>query len=1576
MVGSMKFSTESRHTIALILIAILIPSITPIQLPSTTLIAQRQTSTPSNDIYLVNNATTKVLRVPYLHQDGVGHCWLYALGMIIAYYTGSFNPDIILNKMGKGFDVGLNPFLELEKLRRVVKELYGIEFSSIKNVNKSESTELIKIIKNEITNGRPIYLFGSVWVWKPLYIVNHVIVITGFHENITGFYIVVNDPSGYFTNDVWKATARIDGSTLGIDSRGFYEYGVLVSIDRVVKTLWYSGILTIVNAPNPKPPEATVHAYTWQPSASYYLYDSEWKRLQLNSTRFYHNNYLNKSLWYPIPIVSSKESYVDFYIFIYPNILQQREFILEVNVTKINLNGKVVSYLDKLNVLVYNYSYAQISSDGLTPFSYIPYMKNSILFSLNPHGASTIQVSFKLTAKNATRDLICKWGPVEIYVYHDVALLVIKRPGIKLIFVGGVIYEQEKGLQIVDLYVSSTVDSILFGIIKKAYFAMIKPCKYVFIDTIPSSEKGGYYYVCRLMLPMNQSSIEISGRISWIWNQCYEINKVLNLPSTGFRKEGEVYLYEAVFDRGLANLKMYYSVFQPTGKSHLIKINVNNSQYTLNVGSQSSGNVSYSIIDPGFDWTSVRVVLQDSSGREIDSLNATILSPFIVSLSDLQLPSGVLGDSYVTIRYNLSIPQRALMNAGLKVFDITPSAALYLNNSHVNSTTWVDDVFLQDTSLVFSMKTATRVPSCGGAGDECVYEFTLVPKLGFRYRGEDIVYVYSPQVNKSAMVRVYKSSETIERVAVVLVIDKSGSMDDRFQGMTKLSWAKKAAIKLVNLTFDGDYLGLITFSDFPKLTQDIVIVNSTTRDIIVNKIHSITAKGSTNIGDSLKLAVDMLNKPEFKGLKRAIILLTDGKHNTGTHPINVLDYIKSSGVLVYTIGLGDPNVGEGIDEDLLQKIARETGGRYYHAPTPDKLAEIFDNIRGVVSRVNLIDSSIITLQAGKSAWMIYPLDPSRDFIAEISWDTGSEPLVVLNVMDITVDQYNASSLGIEVSYPASNTLRIRIPSGGNISVPIIGQAFTLIPVNMTIINRGNDQARIETKVFGGREQLLELMLDNPVARYAKGQYLYYRVSAEVNKKVLVTFTDSRGSILYSNVHTVESTGPFSGLATGYLKLPDTPGTYYLKASLIDVYQLKSQIIPIQVVDTPYSDPLTVNITRRVEGYGLLKLPLSIFIKDQSLMGSLLIIQTRLEPRNPYAPIVSIQSDLLTINSSRVNNYLVVNIPPYAQPGYYNISLILYVIGRSVIAIDNAVEIHVPELKVNVIGFTDTVIGFKGDQITQSLLASVSGEISTPIDLEIKPVFLDDKTLINGSTVYYSKVTPNTTLNLVLSYDTARIGVFPGYLKLLFNNTPVKSLLQVLVVLPRETDTNKTIWGYGYNEVTIGPDPDKDIKAQLRLSWKGVVSGIIATPLNPKSQLDYLAYAYSSEPGAKGILTIIIPNEYRRQGYFLRVERESVLISNIDLSSQSSLLQLELEPGFVYRLWVEYSGETNTTTTTISWTTITKPLIIGGGGREPITTSLVQLVETSPTRLYNLLAIIIIILAFELATIYVLYRKKK
>jgi len=274
------------------------------------------------------------------------------------------------------------------------------------------------------------------------------------------------------------------------------------------------------------------------------------------------------------------------------------------------------------------------------------------------------------------------------------------------------------------------------------------------------------------------------------------------------------------------------------------------------------------------------------------------------------------------------------------------------------------------------------------------------------------------------------------------------------------------------------------------------------------------------------------------------------------------------------------------------------------------------------------------------------------------------------------------------------------------------------------------------------------------------------------------------------------------------------------------------------------------------------------------------------------------------------------------------------------------------VRINVGELVDVVVLLKGEQATQTLYVDISGEASIPVDLEIRPVFLEDKILVNDNTSYRAIIAPNTTLNLLLSYDTSKVGVYPGYFKILFNNTEVNNIPLILVILPSEADPNKTIWNYGYGEIAIGPDPSKDIEAQLKLRCSGVTAGIIAIPLIPRSGLDYLVYAYCSEQGVMGILTIFIPDMYRNQGYYLVVEKEGVVIRNIDLSSlNSNVIQVEIEPEYTHRLTVTYSAPSPTP-------------------------SQEQPVETAPG-IYGpfVIMIIITILAYGLILIYISHRKK-
>ena len=70
---------------------------------------------------------------------------------------------------------------------------------------------------------------------------------------------------------------------------------------------------------------------------------------------------------------------------------------------------------------------------------------------------------------------------------------------------------------------------------------------------------------------------------------------------------------------------------------------------------------------------------------------------------------------------------------------------------------------------------------------------------------------------------------------------------------------------------------------------------------------------------------------------RLMILLTDGIDTVGNLPLSVaLARVKREGIRVYTIGVGDD-----FRRDVLERIARESGGRFYDASHPEALAKIY-----------------------------------------------------------------------------------------------------------------------------------------------------------------------------------------------------------------------------------------------------------------------------------------------------------------------------------------------------------------------------------------------------------------------------------------------------------------------------------------------------------------------------------------------------------------------------------------------------------------------------------------------------------
>ena len=94
----------------------------------------------------------------------------------------------------------------------------------------------------------------------------------------------------------------------------------------------------------------------------------------------------------------------------------------------------------------------------------------------------------------------------------------------------------------------------------------------------------------------------------------------------------------------------------------------------------------------------------------------------------------------------------------------------------------------------------------------------------------------------------------------------------------------------------------------------------------------------------IDLIYDLLDAPPVSGetkenqeaAMKLIILLTDGD---GSYQDSYTQTAIERGVKIYTVGLG-----QSYNKDLLQRIARQTGGNFYHADDADSLIEEFEKL--------------------------------------------------------------------------------------------------------------------------------------------------------------------------------------------------------------------------------------------------------------------------------------------------------------------------------------------------------------------------------------------------------------------------------------------------------------------------------------------------------------------------------------------------------------------------------------------------------------------------------------------------------
>ena len=171
---------------------------------------------------------------------------------------------------------------------------------------------------------------------------------------------------------------------------------------------------------------------------------------------------------------------------------------------------------------------------------------------------------------------------------------------------------------------------------------------------------------------------------------------------------------------------------------------------------------------------------------------------------------------------------------------------------------------------------------------------------------------------------------------LVIAIDASGSMSGEFGDKSKFEVVKELVKQFLQKRFD-DNVGVVVFGSFAypasPITYDIKALF-----FILDYLEVSIAGNNTAIGEAIDEAVKLLKKGDAK--KKAIVLFTDGYHNSGKiSPKEAVARAKKIGAVIYTVG-----IGEEYDKKLLERIAKDTGGKSFGAKDPKALQEVLNQI--------------------------------------------------------------------------------------------------------------------------------------------------------------------------------------------------------------------------------------------------------------------------------------------------------------------------------------------------------------------------------------------------------------------------------------------------------------------------------------------------------------------------------------------------------------------------------------------------------------------------------------------------------
>jgi Mg-chelatase subunit ChlD len=209
----------------------------------------------------------------------------------------------------------------------------------------------------------------------------------------------------------------------------------------------------------------------------------------------------------------------------------------------------------------------------------------------------------------------------------------------------------------------------------------------------------------------------------------------------------------------------------------------------------------------------------------------------------------------------------------------------------------------------------------------------------------------------------------------VLVLDHSGSMSERANDQdndSKIKALKRAAKLFTNFIRPGlARTTVLEFSDTPAVPGPF----TSDRTALQGTIMRLTPNGETALFDAVYDAIEAIEAAQPRG-KAAIVALTDGIDNSSRRRVGeVIERAKQvviqpdvkgggqKGIPLYMLGFG--RKGE-VDVNVMDKMAKATGGKFYLAGNEKMLLDIFEDLSNKLhdDGINEADLKRLAIETG------------------------------------------------------------------------------------------------------------------------------------------------------------------------------------------------------------------------------------------------------------------------------------------------------------------------------------------------------------------------------------------------------------------------------------------------------------------------------------------------------------------------------------------------------------------------------------------------------------------------------------